>query len=451
MLTNEYFQNDQQIITDIFQNFTDNFSLHKIAVINDKRNYSSHILLESDYHVMYIYSNLWPLWVLFIHVTISYLTYAFAKFTCKVYFQKISFAIPLCLTVPTTISLLWFIISVSFQDKCKLIEYFWPFQFLFWNQGSVDMFDLSMTNHQFINNILPFVIWLISFINQILNTLHIWRETSECLASTEQLFVNPMYNSVLIDQSLVMNRRCLKLPFLCHDTNNESATNQISQTNEIKNVLNKTNEQFLQSFKNENIMSKINLSCKNDDWKNDWHQVCKLMGIEEDSIDAKINPNDDETIRIYICATMWHEDENEMFQMLKAVMRLDYEQGIRRITKQKFGKTGKLIYEMEVNIFFDDAFEQGKTNDEDDRQINRFVEQLINTIGSAANQVFCSNLDLEPPTVVPTPYGGKLIWKMPMGTNRLIAHIKDKDLIRHRKRWSQVKLEKFFNLSIESV
>ncbi|OTF71347.1 chitin synthase-like protein, partial [Euroglyphus maynei] len=162
------------------------------------------------------------------------------------------------------------------------------------------------------------------------------------------------------------------------------------------------------------------------------------MGVEEDSIDAKADPIDDETIRIYICATMWHEDENEMFQMLKAVMRLDYEQGLRRIARNEFGDAvKKTIYEMEVNIFFDDAFEQGKSDDEDDRVINRFVEQLIDTIGGSANQVFGKNLDLEPPTIVPTPYGGKLIWKMPMGTNRLIAHIKDKNLIRHRKRWSQ--------------
>lgn len=36
-----------------------------------------------------------------------------------------------------------------------------------------------------------------------------------------------------------------------------------------------------------------------------------------------------------------------------------------------------------------------------------------------------------------TPYGGRLEWELP-GENKLIVHLKDKDKIRHKKRWSQV-------------
>lgn len=94
--------------------------------------------------------------------------------------------------------------------------------------------------------------------------------------------------------------------------------------------------------------TEVETELDDDSWKQDWHKVCKMLGIEEDSIDVKPNPEEDETIRIYICATMWHEDRNEMLQMLKAVMRLDYEQGARRIASKKFGKEQqKLIYEME--------------------------------------------------------------------------------------------------------
>ena len=46
-------------------------------------------------------------------------------------------------------------------------------------------------------------------------------------------------------------------------------------------------------------------------------------------------------------------------------------------------------------------------------------------------------VELEPPVKIPTPYGGRLEWTMP-GDNKIIAHLKDKNKIRHRKRWSQV-------------
>ena len=41
------------------------------------------------------------------------------------------------------------------------------------------------------------------------------------------------------------------------------------------------------------------------------------------------------------------------------------------------------------------------------------------------------------PFKVPAPYGGRLTWILP-GGNLLIAHLKDKMKIRHKKRWSQV-------------
>ena len=46
-------------------------------------------------------------------------------------------------------------------------------------------------------------------------------------------------------------------------------------------------------------------------------------------------------------------------------------------------------------------------------------------------------MEIPPPTRVPTPYGGRLVWTMP-GGNEIIAHLKDSAKIRHKKRWSQV-------------
>jgi len=47
--------------------------------------------------------------------------------------------------------------------------------------------------------------------------------------------------------------------------------------------------------------------------------------------------------------------------------------------------------------------------------------------------------EMPPPTKMVTPYGGRLTWKLP-GGNNLVVHLKDKLKIRHKKRWSQVRL-----------
>lgn len=51
-------------------------------------------------------------------------------------------------------------------------------------------------------------------------------------------------------------------------------------------------------------------------------------------------------------------------------------------------------------------------------------------------------IELKPPKKYITPYGGRLEWELP-GENKLIVHLKDKEKIRHKKRWSQVKKNDF--------
>lgn len=44
---------------------------------------------------------------------------------------------------------------------------------------------------------------------------------------------------------------------------------------------------------------------------------------------------------------------------------------------------------------------------------------------------------LEPPAKIITPYGGQLLWVLQSDV-LLYVHLKDKNKIRHKKRWSQV-------------
>lgn len=95
-----------------------------------------------------------------------------------------------------------------------------------------------------------------------------------------------------------------------------------------------------------------------------------------------------------------------------------------------------ISFDFLAHIFFDDAFEISDHND-DDTQVNRFVKLLVATIDEAASDVHQTHIRVRPPKKIPAPYGGRLIWQLP-GKTKMIAHLKDKMKIRHRKRWSQV-------------
>lgn len=68
--------------------------------------------------------------------------------------------------------------------------------------------------------------------------------------------------------------------------------------------------------------------------------------------------------------------------------------------------------------------------------INEYVATFVESVQENIKNL--GILDL-PPTKYPTPYGGQLVWNLP-GKTRLTVHLKDKNKIRHRKRWSQVYL-----------
>lgn len=50
--------------------------------------------------------------------------------------------------------------------------------------------------------------------------------------------------------------------------------------------------------------------------------------------------------------------------------------------------------------------------------------------------MYKTKIKIEQPVKVDTPYGGRLIWTLP-GRTKMIAHLKNKNKIRHKKRWSQ--------------
>ena len=93
MLLNEFTYNGGEVTNMMFNNFTDGFDHATVPVIRDKVG----TLLDSEKHLLYVENTWWPVILLFIHVGITYLCYAFGKFTCKVCIQGKDFGFCLLL------------------------------------------------------------------------------------------------------------------------------------------------------------------------------------------------------------------------------------------------------------------------------------------------------------------------------------------------------------------
>ncbi|KAI4900790.1 hypothetical protein NFI96_007452 [Prochilodus magdalenae] len=128
---------------------------------------------------------------------------------------------------------------------------------------------------------------------------------------------------------------------------------------------------------------------------------------------------------IYLCATVWHETYDEMLKILTSMFRLDRYRGD---PKQEH----KNVFDFECHIYVDDAFQHDK---EGKKSVNTYVNDLI-TVVMEVYRVF-TNKEPDEVSIIETPYGGRLVFVLPEG-NMLYVHLKDKKLIRNKKRWSQV-------------
>ncbi|TDH03746.1 hypothetical protein EPR50_G00145040 [Perca flavescens] len=141
-----------------------------------------------------------------------------------------------------------------------------------------------------------------------------------------------------------------------------------------------------------------------------------------------------DTLMVYLCATMWHETYDEMMNIIISIFRLDK---YRPKTDKK-----KTDFTFETHIYFDDAFNDVKGSP--GRHLNEYAEHLVEILtevyGIFTNideKFFNKKLQIPDQKIMKTPYGGRLVVTMPHG-NIIVVHFKDKELIRHKKRWSQV-------------
>ncbi|XP_052792125.1 chitin synthase chs-2-like [Mya arenaria] len=219
--------------------------------------------------------------------------------------------------------------------------------------------------------------WLgVVWLSEVYIVSHIWFPSNGRMERIDRLFVTPVRCGILPDQSLMLRRR-----------------------------------------------------------RND-QDTSLLPDVDDESYDpdALQYKADDVVPQIYACATMWHETRAEMTNLLKSLFRMDIDHSGRYLAQKFYKIRDPDYYEFEAHLFFDDAME---LSDDDNLVPNMFVGDLMECIDDSLSSVHERQMTLGPPTRTPTPYGGRLTWKLPGGT-KLIAHLKDKHKIRHKKRWSQV-------------
>ncbi|XP_067687552.1 chitin synthase chs-2-like [Haliotis asinina] len=303
--------------------------------------------------------------------------YILAVASCKARIQVLCFSLPLFFSTPATLGLLWLI--VHFGDTAYRVCFFK-------NITSTDRMFGTVDTPTWVCGSVAWILFYMVF-------GHIWFPTEERLAKREKLFVGPFYCGILVGESLTLSRR---------------TTSKRRKPEEQRTV----------------------------------------TQAEDNGVPLVI-----------ACITMWHETEREMTQVLRSIYRLAIDSGAsrtwayikaqdtyseepnqnqggvrRRNTPKQDTQTTVSSnddrYDFEAHVFLDDAFEEA--DDGDEPRFNTWTEQLIRVVQEVAGKTTKASYR-------PTPYGGKLAWKLPgVRETVLTAHLKDKTKIRNKKRWSQV-------------
>ncbi|CAG0914900.1 unnamed protein product [Notodromas monacha] len=331
--------------------------------------------------------------VFLIHVAAGWTCYIFSKFACKVTITEFSFAFPLNMAMPVVICTMIIFCALRSDNAC----YFRGSvpDYLFFACPSGDFVeDFILREHGWI--------WLVWLLSQMWITVHTWSPMNKRLMPTEQIFCLPMYESLLLPQSMMLNRR-----------RDDGEPIKIKSKKDKKKDAEEGEDQKAEETSPQ----------------------AETTFISDFGVSTVSQKPPGTYPRIVACATMWHETKDEMISCLKSIFRIDSDQHARRLTLEYFGVNDD-YYDFETHIFIDDAYTLDATRTKS--VVNSFVKDLIDVMPVAAGLIHGTDNQnvLSPPIVYPTPYGGRLVWTLP-GKTKVICHVKNKDKIRHKKRWSQ--------------
>ncbi|XP_077968967.1 chitin synthase chs-2-like isoform X2 [Styela clava] len=322
----------------------------------------------------------------------SLAAFYFGRIACQTNMQVQAYSFPLMLVTPIMATMTSLYTMYGAKIGMRLMDYF----------------SLSVSS-QYLNNVVGWKTTLqsgeswqmavivvagliVGWASLLLLTSFIWKPRQVRLSRTEVLFIKPIYSGILINEDLMLNRRQYQGLY----TTRKNREQELERAEEIRKQTNKRGSGRRSTRRSRRLTM---------------------------NADRRFTP------QVFLCATMWHETEQEMTQLLTSIMRLDKDQGERRPNARKDPD----FYNFQVHVLFDDAMDVTA----DGPKPNKFVNMLIDLIPFAANKVELGQGDtLSHPVIYPTPYGGRLEFVLPYG-NLFHVHLKDKSKIRHRKRWSQ--------------
>ena len=131
-------------------------------------------------------------------------------------------------------------------------------------------------------------------------------------------------------------------------------------------------------------------------------------------------------------------DSKEMKLLLQSALAMD-----------KHSADNSQYYKWELHIFFDDAF----TIKNNKYCVNTFVLELFEAMREVhqdkidfLKELYETDKPFQPEAKMETTeYGGQVTWTLEQGSE-VICHLKNKKLIRHKKRWSQCMYIEYFRL-----
>lgn len=110
--------------------------------------------------------------------------------------QRFGFALPSILTLPITLVVIFSLSFLRWENVCALHKIM-P-DYIFFN---------SPQNFSSIWSEWQYWIWFLQLLSYTWATVHIWMPRCERLATADRIFAVPSYDSLVVDQSLMLNRR----------------------------------------------------------------------------------------------------------------------------------------------------------------------------------------------------------------------------------------------------